>query len=238
MLELPEDIIEKNKEEFLDLVDSIQVEGMLKDELKEFLCDKSDFFSAPASTKFHSSHTGGLCEHSLNVYHTLVDLVNKYASHAELNPKWSTELGDAVEQEEPKYILVPNYSEDTLKIVALFHDISKANYYERYLRNVNTGEKNDKGRDIWIQVPDFKVKSGEERFVGVDHAVNSYIIISRYIPLTEEELIAISNHHCGFDNHFVNPDLSFVLDRYPLATLLHMADFLSTYILERMTNRE
>ena len=52
--------------------------------------------------------------------------------------------------------------------------------------------------------------------------------------MTEEEIIAIINHHCGFDSNFVNKDLSAILNRYPLATLLHTADFISTYISERL----
>lgn len=37
---------------------------------------KTDFFSAPASSKFHSAYEGGLCEHSLNVYNVMIDRYN------------------------------------------------------------------------------------------------------------------------------------------------------------------
>lgn len=53
------------KEEFLMLLRSVNREGM--DELINFI-EKSDFFKAPASTRFHGSYEGGLLEHSLNVY--------------------------------------------------------------------------------------------------------------------------------------------------------------------------
>lgn len=238
MKELTQEQIEANKQEFLSLVDSITIEGALLKELKEYL-ERSDFFIAPASTQYHASYLGGLCDHSLNVYKTLLELVDRYASHEEPNPNYKQlfdEDGKELPSEEPKTIKVRNYSDDTLKIVALFHDISKTNYYEQYLRNVNTGEKDERSKDIWIKVPEFRVRSGTDRFVAVNHETNSYIIISRYIPLSEEELVAICNHHCGFDNNFVNKDLSYILDRYPIATLLHMADFLSTYILEKVVN--
>ena len=52
------------KEEFLMLLRSVNREGM--DELINFI-EKSDFFKAPASTRFHGSYEGGLLEHSLNV---------------------------------------------------------------------------------------------------------------------------------------------------------------------------
>lgn len=57
--------IEENKKRFLDLVGSIGRDGIK--ELVEFL-EKSDFFTAPASTRFHGSIPGGLAMHSLNVY--------------------------------------------------------------------------------------------------------------------------------------------------------------------------
>ena len=40
--------------------------------LLEYL-DKSDFFVAPASSRFHSNTEGGLCRHSINVYERLKD---------------------------------------------------------------------------------------------------------------------------------------------------------------------
>ena len=227
MKELSQEQIEQNKQTFLKLVDEINVEGMFKEELIKFL-ETSDFFIAPASTMYHASYPGGLCEHSLNVYYNLLRLVDEFASHYEYH-----ESDDGKTAEE---VLVRHFSPDTLKIVALFHDISKANYYEFYMKNVNTGEKDSRGKDIWIQVPNFKVRDGSERFVGVNHEVNSYIIASRYIPMSEEELIAICNHHCCTGDGNTNRDLSYILDKHPLTTLLHMADFLSTYITENITN--
>ena len=43
------------------------------EKLLDWLDHKTDFFSAPASTRFHGACTGGLCMHSLNVYHALHD---------------------------------------------------------------------------------------------------------------------------------------------------------------------
>ena len=58
---------------------------------------------------------GGLCEHSLNVYDSLIKLV----------PQFGVE-----------------YPEDSLKVVALLHDIAKANFYESYQRNVKDEMEN------------------------------------------------------------------------------------------------
>ena len=60
------------KERFLELLSNIDREGM--DELIKFL-EKSDFFKAPASTKFHGDYEGGLLEHSLKVYDILCNKV-------------------------------------------------------------------------------------------------------------------------------------------------------------------
>lgn len=60
-----------NKKRFIDLLKSTKREGI--DKLIDFL-EKTDFFTAPASTRFHSSYEGGLLQHSLNVYDCLLDL--------------------------------------------------------------------------------------------------------------------------------------------------------------------
>ena len=58
------------KDKFIQIYkENIKREGA--DKLLEYL-EKSDFFVAPASTKFHGSYEGGLLKHSLNVYERLV----------------------------------------------------------------------------------------------------------------------------------------------------------------------
>lgn len=53
---------QKNTQDFKDIVTMyIKREGI--DDLMAWL-ENSDFFSAPASTRFHGSETGGLCKHS------------------------------------------------------------------------------------------------------------------------------------------------------------------------------
>lgn len=71
--------------------------------------DAGDFYTAPASTRYHESFEGGLALHSLNVFHHLVQLNEHYATE---------------------------YSLETLAIVALFHDICKVGCYKTSMRNV------------------------------------------------------------------------------------------------------
>ena len=57
------------KEEFISIYkENIKREGA--DKLLEFL-QKSDFFTAPSSTRYHGAYEGGLVQHSVNVYHCL-----------------------------------------------------------------------------------------------------------------------------------------------------------------------
>ena len=65
--------IESNKQEFISLLKSTGREGV--DDLIEYLDEgKNHFFNAPASTRFHLDHDGGLVEHSLNVCHAALKL--------------------------------------------------------------------------------------------------------------------------------------------------------------------
>ena len=100
------------REQFLSLVkNDIHRQGI--DELVRYL-ENSDFFDAPASTKFHGSYEGGLVQHSIDVYNAL---------HDEL----AFIYGD-------NYLQV--YSEETIAIVSLFHDLCKVGRYKSGTRNV------------------------------------------------------------------------------------------------------
>lgn len=93
--------------------------------LDYLLSDKSDFFTAPASTRYHGSYPEGLVEHSLNVYYCLKD----YLSRSRV-----------------KDIYGMNYDEESIAIVALLHDVCKINVYKIEMRN----KKID---GVWKQVP-------------------------------------------------------------------------------------
>lgn len=89
---------------------------------------KSDFFTAPASTKFHSNEEGGLVKHSVMVYERfLKKLVSEYGENFE-----------------------EKYSKETIAIVGLLHDVCKIDYYKVEYRNV-------KENGEWIQKPYYTV---------------------------------------------------------------------------------
>ena len=118
------------KDEFIEIyTTNIKREGA--DKLLEYLLSpKSDFFTAPASTRFHGSYEGGLLEHSLNVYHFLKD----YAA-----------------RDRVKNVYGLNASEETLALTALLHDICKVNFYSVDYRN----SKNAQG--VWEKVPYYTI---------------------------------------------------------------------------------
>ena len=95
------------KEKFIKLLEETNRTGM--DQLLEFL-EKSDFYTAPASTRFHGSKEGGLLEHSLKVY----EILEQKVANNSLN--YQTD-------------------EATIRIVALLHDICKTNFYKVDYRN-------------------------------------------------------------------------------------------------------
>lgn len=203
--------IEENKYKFIELLRKIDRQGADIGALI-YKLESSDFFIAPCSTIYHLNQDGGLCLHSLNVYNELCNLVKIY---------------------------YPNecpFSEETLIIVSLLHDISKMNYYEKYAKNVKvyseTGKKSDElGKFDWVTQMAWKKRDPENRFVYGHHGQNSEYIANSYIPLTLEESAAITNH-MGNDDEYHAYDSTFIYNRYPLAVLLHSADFLSAYIIE------
>ena len=209
---LSKEQIEKNKEEFISLIRSINRE-FDKEKLINWLENKSDFFTAPASTKYHCSYEGGLCEHSLNVYYALRNL--NYGYMPEL-----TATSEEVEQGIHKY----EYDEDTLKIVGLLHDISKANYYEMFSRNVKDKDGN------WKQILDYKIK--EDRFIYGNDEQNTEFMVSTFIPLTVDERVALLHKSGGKAFDSTQENIPTIFAKYQLAVLLHCADMLSCYILE------
>ena len=116
-----------NKSEFIDVfMAHIKRDGA--DKLLEYLAN-SDFFTAPASARFHLAEEGGLCEHSLNVYKRLRELVRM---------EYGNDYASVV-------------SEETIAICGLLHDVCKVNYYGIEYRNVKEGYD-------WVKKPYYKVE--------------------------------------------------------------------------------
>ena len=156
---------------------------------------KTDFFTAPASSKFHSAYEGGLCDHSLNVYNVMIDRYND------------------------------GKPDESFAIVALLHDLCKAQFYKLGTRNV----KNET-TGAWEKVPFYTI---DDKF-PFGHGEKSVFLIERFMRLKVEEAIAIRWHMGGFDDAARGGSFAIngAFERYPLAVKLHISDIEATYLME------
>lgn len=151
------------REEFIAIFnENIKREGA--DKLLDFLENKSDFFTAPASTRYHNAFEGGLLRHSLNVYKCLV----AYLERARVKEVYKLEA-----------------SAETAAIVALLHDLCKVNMYRVSYRNA----KNDKTGQ-WEKVPYYEIHDT----LPYGHGEKSVYMISGFMRLSREEAMAIRWH--------------------------------------------
>lgn len=210
------------KEEFIELLKMVKRDGI--DELMFFL-ENSDFFKAPASTRFHGSYEEGLVEHSLEVYKNL------YAKMTEGNTVWTRYYK---EQKESGAI-----TDESLIIIALLHDICKANMYTVEYRNKKSYEEADikaadpkqikqdtLGKFVWINAPSYSIN--EEEPLG--HGDKSVIIASRYIRLTPEEEMAIRWHMGLSVPKEEYRQASAAMEKYPIVLATFQADMESSAI--------
>ena len=124
---LEEKELEMNQEKFIEIFNKyITRDGA--GNLLDWLIS-SDFFTAPASSKFHSAYEGGLCEHSLNVFDRYVRLL-------------TMEYGED---------FTSKISMESVAIIALLHDVCKVDFYKVDYRNVKVDGQ-------WVQVPYYSIE--------------------------------------------------------------------------------
>lgn len=152
-----------DKERFIQIYnENIKREGA--DKLLDFLENKSDFFTAPASTRYHNAFEGGLLRHSLNVYDCLCD----YMERPRIKEQYKLTA-----------------SAETIAIVALLHDICKVNFYRVSYRN----SKNEKTGQ-WEKVPYYEINDT----LPYGHGEKSVYMVSGFMRLSREEAMAIRWH--------------------------------------------
>lgn len=187
------------KEEFIELFKT-HITRPGADALLDYLTNKCDFFTAPASARYHGAYEGGLCEHSLNVYHCLKEYL---------------------ERERVKELYGLEYSDETIAIVSLLHDLCKIGCYQAGVRNV-------KGPDgKWTQVPTYNFHDP----MPYGHGEKSVYVVNGFLRLTREEAFAI-RYHMGFSGSEDARQVGNAFQMYPLAFCLSVADMEATYFLE------
>ena len=169
------------------------------DKLLEFL-EKSDFYTAPASTRYHLACEGGLLQHSLNVYDCLVDILNR--------PR-------------VKELYGIQYSDESIAIAGLLHDICKVNFYKTSFRNV----KDETGK--WVSAPYYTIEDN----LPYGHGEKSVYIVSGFMRLTRDEAFAI-RYHMGFSGTEDTNNVGRALEMFPLAYAVCCADMEAAFLME------
>lgn len=163
--------------------------------------ESSDFFAAPASTRFHLSSPGGLLEHSLHVFERMKAICTNEAT------------------------ITPGFNEpsmETIAVCGLLHDICKANFYAVEMRN----RKNDQGR--WEQYPfyvvDDKLPYGHgEKSVYI---ISGFMRLSREEAMAIRWHMGFADNDFRGGGYSVGN----AFEKFPLAVLLHIADLQATYL--------
>ncbi len=188
------------KEEFIEIYKTyIQREGA--QEFLDYLCSaKSDFFIAPASTRFHGNYPGGLVDHSLHVFHCLQDYLSR---------------------NRVKDVYGMNYSDESIAIVSLLHDVCKINVYKESVRNKKVNGE-------WVQVPFYEFDDK----MPYGHGEKSVYMITPFMKLSREEAFAI-RYHMGFSNDDPAKNVGYTFEHFPLAFALSTADMEATYFCDK-----
>ena len=208
-----------NAREYFERLFTEQVKRPGAAELLEWL-RKSDFYDAPASTRFHLACPGGLVEHSLHVYERL------------------KQLCECETLNNPAFKAPPT---ESVAIVGLLHDICKVGVYIQEPKNQKTYDpqkvaaassyqvKHDQlGDFVWETVMGYRFEDS----LCYGHGEASVYIISGFMKLTREEAMAI-RWHMGFSDDSFRAGSQLVgkaFEKYPLAVLTHMADLQATYM--------
>ena len=193
-------MLEKNKNEFIEIYkENITRPG--SDKLLNYLIsEQSDFFTAPCSTRFHGSYAGGLVQHSINVYNCLKDYLSRQRT---------------------KDVYGMEYTNESIALTALLHDVCKMNFYSVDYRNA----KNEQG--VWEKVPYYTINDQ----LPYGHGEKSVYIVSGFMRLTREEAFAI-RYHMGFSGIDDRNSIGKAFEMFPLAFALSVADMEATYFLE------
>lgn len=188
------------KEEFLEIFYEIDRDGA--DKLLDWL-EKSDFFTAPASTRRHSAYRGGLCQHSINVYKRLVKLCEM-----EYGKDWQSKVNP-----------------ESVAIIGLLHDVCKVDTYVEDFKNV----KDEDG--VWRKKPYYRIEDllpyghGEKSV----YIISAFIKLTREEALAINWHMGEFDIRVQNGSYL----MSEVFYKYPLCFLTHLADLTATYLDEK-----
>lgn len=192
------------KARFIDILKRTNRDGI--DNVIDGL-EKLGFFDAPASSKHHLAEKGGLVKHSFHVYCQAMGIA---AAQINLNPSIDKRLPP-----------------DSIAIVALLHDVCKAEIYKPELKH----RKNPDGK--W---EDYYGFTQDYSYCPLGHGEKSVIRLLRMgLDLTNDEILAIRWHmaNCDMaDTYEAKGNFNAACEKCPLLSILIAADELATRISE------
>lgn len=186
------------KEEFIEVFENNITRDGNKELLKWLL--SSDFFTAPASTKFHSAYEGGLAEHSLKVYNRFLKMI-------------ISEYGD-------NYTNV--ISNESIAIIGLLHDVCKVNSYKVDYRNVKDENGNWTKQPYYAFDEELPYGHGEKSV----YIISSFIKLTREEAIAINW--HMGGFDARVRNG--GASLSDAYYKFPIAAIFNAADTLSTYL--------
>lgn len=214
---------EENIKRFESLMATITRDG--KDALMDYIKNKTDFYTAPASTQYHLACEGGLLQHSLNVYDCLIA--------KKQSPIWKKTFEE-----------IP---EESLIIMALLHDLCKVNFYVKGTKNQKTYDANkvaaaeswqrkhdDMGDFIWETSLKYEINDT----MPLGHGEKSVMLINCFMKLKVYEIFAI-RWHMGFSEEKGQyKALGEAMEKYPIVLALYEADLEASKLLEDVSGNK
>ena len=195
------------REKFEKVLTHVQRENI--DKLVDWLKNETDFFTAPASTKFHGNYEGGLLEHSI---HVVEFALTNYNYLLKYKPE------------------IENLKESVI-IAALFHDVCKVNQY-KYGEEKWIKIPDGRGGEKWGSYKGY----GFEDPLPMGHGEKSVYYLSQHIKLTNPEILAI-RWHMGYSEPGTALDgltkyAYQAASQDPLVKIIHAADVISVLAAE------
>ena len=198
--------IQKNKDEFLYLLDSTERQGM-DDVIKDL--EELGFFEAPASAGHHLNVAGGLVEHSLN---TCKAALAVYEGMQKIEPYLEREI-----------------KRESIIIASLLHDVCKSDIYKRSVkrRKTNLGTWED-SEGYKLTYKNFPMGHGEKSLVmllcsGLELYDDEMLAIRWHMGAWGINMNSYEEQR--------NYDAARTL--YPLVSIIQTADGLAASIMER-----
>ena len=130
---------------------------------------EENFFTAPASTKYHGAYEGGLYDHSKQVFLRLKELTENN------NIEW--------QRDESPFI------------IGMFHDLCKCDQYKKVYDDTEVYEA--MGKKL-VPVDKFHYEFNTKTLLK-GHGTKSIMLLSQFINLTEEEMLCIRYHMGAYE---------------------------------------